>query len=168
MNSMKLVIPLHFISWKKTPNDAVTPQRQSQFTTKMNGWDGIVSYLTSPEAYCSCVYIGCNFRVIIYTHEDEVIWRWSASPTGIQTPYCGQRVVSCRAFGPNFGIPVLPMVSQEHWNTSKVLWEYFDGFWDKALRSTINTSPSALKSKAMVSYSHFEIDVLPVYLIQLS
>ena len=27
MNSMKLVIPLHFISWKKTRNDAVTPQR---------------------------------------------------------------------------------------------------------------------------------------------
>ena len=35
MNSMKLVIPLHFISWKKTPNDAVAPQRQSQFTPKM-------------------------------------------------------------------------------------------------------------------------------------
>ena len=35
MNSMKLVIPLHFISRKKTPNDAVTPQRQSQFTPKM-------------------------------------------------------------------------------------------------------------------------------------
>ena len=35
MNSVKLVIPLHFISCKKTPNDAVTPQRQSQFTPKM-------------------------------------------------------------------------------------------------------------------------------------
>ena len=35
MNSMKLVIPLHFISWKKTQNDAVTPRRQSQFTPKM-------------------------------------------------------------------------------------------------------------------------------------
>ena len=35
MNSMKLVIPLHFILGKKTPNDAVTPQRQSQFTPKM-------------------------------------------------------------------------------------------------------------------------------------
>ena len=35
MNSTKLVIPLHFISWKKSPNDAVTPQRQSQFTPKM-------------------------------------------------------------------------------------------------------------------------------------
>ena len=29
MNSMKLVIPLHFISLKKTPNDAVTPQCHS-------------------------------------------------------------------------------------------------------------------------------------------
>ena len=35
MNSMKLVIPLDFISRKKTPNDAVTPQRQGQFTPKM-------------------------------------------------------------------------------------------------------------------------------------
>ena len=29
---MKLVIPLHFIPWKKTPNDAMTPQRQCQLT----------------------------------------------------------------------------------------------------------------------------------------
>ena len=31
----KLVIPLHFISWKKTPNNAVTPQHQSKFAPKM-------------------------------------------------------------------------------------------------------------------------------------
>ena len=35
LNSMKLVIPLYFNSWKKTPNYAVTSQRQSQFTPKM-------------------------------------------------------------------------------------------------------------------------------------
>ena len=35
MNSMKVIIPLHFISWKKTSKDVVTPQRQSQFTLKM-------------------------------------------------------------------------------------------------------------------------------------
>ena len=29
MNSMKFVIPLYLISERKTPNDAVTPQRQS-------------------------------------------------------------------------------------------------------------------------------------------
>ena len=34
MNYMKLVIPLHLISWKKTPNDAMT-LRLSQFTPKM-------------------------------------------------------------------------------------------------------------------------------------
>ena len=34
MNSMKLVILLHF-TYEKTPNYAVTPQRQSQFTPKM-------------------------------------------------------------------------------------------------------------------------------------
>ena len=32
MDSMKFVIPLHFISWKKT---SVTPQCQCQFTSKM-------------------------------------------------------------------------------------------------------------------------------------
>ena len=35
MNSMKLVIPLCFVHEKNTPNDAVTPQRQSQLTPKM-------------------------------------------------------------------------------------------------------------------------------------
>ena len=38
MNYIKLVNPLHFISWKKkkkTANDAVTPQCHSQFTPKM-------------------------------------------------------------------------------------------------------------------------------------
>ena len=35
MNSMKLVFLLHFISWKKTPNDAVIPQRQNQFAPKI-------------------------------------------------------------------------------------------------------------------------------------
>ena len=32
---MKFVLPLYLILWKKTPNDTVTPQRQSQFTAKM-------------------------------------------------------------------------------------------------------------------------------------
>ena len=35
MNSMKIIILLQFISLKKTPNDAVTLQRQSQFTPQM-------------------------------------------------------------------------------------------------------------------------------------
>ena len=34
MNSMKLVVPLLLFNEKKTPNDAVTPQHQSQFTPK--------------------------------------------------------------------------------------------------------------------------------------
>ena len=33
------------------------------------GWDGIIGYLTSHEAYCFCVG---TIQVIIYTHEDEV------------------------------------------------------------------------------------------------
>ena len=30
LNSMKLLIPLHFISWKKTPSDAVTPRASAE------------------------------------------------------------------------------------------------------------------------------------------
>ena len=55
INSVKLVIPLHLE--KKTPNDTVTPQRQSQFTPKMKA--NAVQHLLS-----SLVWIdqnnGCN------------------------------------------------------------------------------------------------------------
>ena len=56
MNSMKLVIPLRFISWKKTPNDAVTPQRQSQFTPKMkaNAVSRLLSSLAWIDQYSEC------------------------------------------------------------------------------------------------------------------
>ena len=56
MNSMKLVIPLYFISWKKTPNDAVTPQRQSQFTPKMkaNAVPRLLSSLVWIDHYNEC------------------------------------------------------------------------------------------------------------------
>ena len=39
MNSMKLVIPSHL-----TPNNAVTPQRQSQFTPTMKAYVSIDQY----------------------------------------------------------------------------------------------------------------------------
>ena len=53
---MKLVIPSHFISWKKTPNDAVTPQRQSQFTPKMkaNAVPRLLSSLAWIDHYNEC------------------------------------------------------------------------------------------------------------------
>ena len=56
INSTKLVIPLHFISWKKTPNDAVTPQRQSQFTPKMkaNAVLRLLSSLVWVDQYNEC------------------------------------------------------------------------------------------------------------------
>ena len=55
-NSIKLVIPLHFISWKKTPNDAMTPQRQSQFTPKMkaNAVPRLLSSLVWIDQYYEC------------------------------------------------------------------------------------------------------------------
>ena len=56
MNAMKIVIPLHFISWKKTPNDAVTPQRHSQFTPKMkaNAESRLLSSLEWIDKYNEC------------------------------------------------------------------------------------------------------------------
>ena len=56
MNSMKLVIRLHIISWKKTPNDAVTPQRQSQVTPKVkaNAVARLLSSLVWIDQYNEC------------------------------------------------------------------------------------------------------------------
>ena len=56
MNSMIFVIPLHIISWKKTPNNAVTPQRQSQFTPKMkaNAVPPLLSSLVWIDQYNEC------------------------------------------------------------------------------------------------------------------
>ena len=56
MNSMKIIIPLHFISLKKTPNDAVTLQRQSQFTPKMkaNAVPCLLSSLVWIDQYNEC------------------------------------------------------------------------------------------------------------------
>ena len=53
MNFMKIVFPLHCISWKKTPDDAVTPQRQSQFTpkTKANAVPRLLSSLVWIDQY---------------------------------------------------------------------------------------------------------------------
>ena len=56
MNSMELVIPLHFISWKKTPNNAVILQPQSQFTPKMkaNAVPHLLSSLVWIDQYNEC------------------------------------------------------------------------------------------------------------------
>ena len=52
MNSMKLVSPFHFISWKKTPNDAVAPQ----FTPNMkaNVVPCLLSSLVWIDQYNEC------------------------------------------------------------------------------------------------------------------
>ena len=56
MNSLKLVIPSRFISWKETPNDVVTPQRQSHFTPKMkaNAVPCLLSSLMWIDQYNKC------------------------------------------------------------------------------------------------------------------
>ena len=73
MNTMTLVIPLHFISWKKTPNDAVTPRHQSQFTPKMkaNAVPRLLSSLVWIDHYNECngmtsfmVYLWCCFFMV--------------------------------------------------------------------------------------------------------
>ena len=53
---MKFVIPSRFISWKKSPNDAVTPQRQRKFTPKMkaNAVLRLLSSLVWIDQYNQC------------------------------------------------------------------------------------------------------------------
>ena len=67
MNSMKLVIPLHSISWKKTPNDAVTQQRQSQFAPKMkaNVVLCLLSSLVWIDRYNECNGMTCFMEFMI-------------------------------------------------------------------------------------------------------
>ena len=62
MNSMKLVISAHFISWKKTPNDAVAQQHLSQFTPKMKA-------NAQPRLLSSLVRI--DFGVVVSQHRLE-------------------------------------------------------------------------------------------------
>ena len=71
MNSMKLVIPLHFISWKKTPNDAVTPQRQSQFTPKIkaNAIPRLLSSLVWIDQYNECNGMTSFVEFMLYLAE---------------------------------------------------------------------------------------------------
>ena len=58
MNSMKFIIPLHYISWKKkTPNDAVTPQCQSQFTR-----------------FRVCFHLWCELTTTMNVTEWQVSW----------------------------------------------------------------------------------------------
>ena len=80
MNSMKLVIPLHSISWKKTPNDAVTPQRQSQFTPKMkaNAVPRLLSSLVWIDHYDECngmtsfmEFLCCSWILVVF-----IQWFW--------------------------------------------------------------------------------------------
>ena len=53
---MKLVTPLYLISWRKTPNDAVTPQLQSQLSPKMKAKaiPRLVSSLVWIDQYNEC------------------------------------------------------------------------------------------------------------------
>ena len=76
MNSMKLVIPIQFISWK-TPNNAVTPQCQSQFTPKMKA--NAVPRLLSSLVWIDQYYNECNgmtsfmeFMIWLYFHLVEI------------------------------------------------------------------------------------------------
>ena len=63
MNSMKLVIPLHLISWKKTPIDAVTPQCLSQFTPKIKA-----------KRFCICFHLWCELTSTTNVTEWQVSW----------------------------------------------------------------------------------------------
>ena len=68
MNSMKLVIPLHFISWKKTPNDAVTSQRQGQFTPKVkaNAVPRLLSSLVWIDQNNKCNGMTCFMEFMLW------------------------------------------------------------------------------------------------------
>ena len=69
MNFMKIVVPLHLILLKKTPNDAVKPPHQSQFTPKMkaNAVPRLLSSLVWIDQYNKC-YGMTSFMEFMRTH----------------------------------------------------------------------------------------------------
>ena len=72
MNSMKLVIRYILISWKKTPNDAVTPQCQSQLTPKMkaNAVPRLLSSLVWIDQYNECNGMTTFMQFMPYSKSD--------------------------------------------------------------------------------------------------
>ena len=85
MNTVKLVIPLHFIALKQTPNDAVTPQRQSQFTPKMkaNAVPRLLSSLVWNDQYNECNGMTIKFHGIhvLFVNMQQTVrnlfaWGW--------------------------------------------------------------------------------------------
>ena len=96
MNSLKSVIPLLFISWEKTPNDAVTPQRQSQFTPKMkaNAVPRLLSSLVRIDQYneCNGMTSFMQFKISQYTDYEPkaVLGSWFAGAGGVATGFLQQ------------------------------------------------------------------------------
>ena len=79
-NSMKLVIPLHFISWKKTPNDAVTPQGQGQFTPKIKA-------NAEPRLLSSLVWIDSG--IVVSRHRVESFcMKWNVTEWQVSWNSC--------------------------------------------------------------------------------
>ena len=119
MNSMKLVLPSHFISWinsfsdisrkwvlpnmiravnwKKTPSNAVTPQCQSQFTSKMkaNAVPRLLSSLVWTDQYNECNGI-TSFMEFMSKYSVGIhfnCWLWNS----ISVYDCSQQCV-CQKF----------------------------------------------------------------------
>ena len=80
MNSMKFVILLHFTSWEKTPDDAVTPQRQSQFTPKMKA-------NAEPRLLSSLVRIDSGV-VVSQHHLESFLMKWNVTEWQVSWNSC--------------------------------------------------------------------------------
>ena len=78
---IKLVISLHLLSWKKTPNDAVTPKRQSQFTPKMkaNAVPRLLSSLVWIDQYSE--------RNGMTSFMEFMNWIWYQNPVLVEQCY---------------------------------------------------------------------------------
>ena len=88
MNYMKIVIPLHFISWKKTPNDDVKPQRQSQFTPQMKAIavPRLLSSLVWIDQYneCNGMTVSWNSCIVHMMHRGILMNQYTASSIFVQ------------------------------------------------------------------------------------
>ena len=100
MNSMKLVIPLYFISWKKkTPNDAVTPQQQSQFIFILY----ILFYVLFYKIITDYIFVNFDVKNLIVFVMTWIFIIWSIKPFRIRI-HTKDESKHCSVFAFIFGV----------------------------------------------------------------
>ena len=124
------------------------------------GWDIWTNfgYLTSHEAYC--LWVGYHFQVIIYTHEDEMIWRCRASPKSKKFDSSENNTQVCSVEACSFEPG---MTSTDSWElhtcfgsckSTEVIWQWIRHFVS-ALRLLHWSESTTLEQQLLLNFFSF-------------